>query len=263
MLRKHSSTLIIAIFSFALGVVLSRQVFPSPAAPPASEAKTSIKRQSPVSVGDTPLVASLQEENRSLREDLQRVNQSREITQDEIHAAILADRIKLLETFPQTFYITPFSEDLKVTPEMQAALGMTSDEVTQVQQLLEKARSQMDVLDARNLVISEQTSEKTSFEIKPYEEGKKIGQDLNSAINSVLGDHRGKLFLDKSTGMFDSEFSNFGSNKMTRVEILWNVNGQSQIKRSSVTSGGGSVSSSTPFRELPSRYRNLLELKEP
>jgi hypothetical protein len=259
---KICLTLIIAIFSFALGVVLSRKVSPPPVAPPASEAKTSIARPIPLG-GDTQLVASLREENQSLRGDLQKVNQLRESTQDEIRAAVIADRIKLLETFPQTFSITPFSEDLKVTPEMQAALGMTSDEVAQVQQLLAKARSQLDVLDARNLVISEQTSEKTAFEIKPYKEGKKIGQDLNASINTVLGDQRGKLFLDKSAAMFDTEFSNFGSNTTTQVEILWNVDGQNRIKRSYVSTGGGSMSSTVPFQKLPSRYQNILELKEP
>ena len=138
--------------------------------------------------------------------------------------------VRIFETYPSR--IETFSPDLKITPQVADIFAMTSSDVSQVETALADARAELELLQSRNFTITEQTSEKTTFEIKPFPEGQAIKDRLMDSITKTLGKQRSHIFLESNKKHFNDQFSEFGNYERNTFEITWGKNpGEDKIKR--------------------------------
>lgn len=197
-----------------------------------------------------------------LQEDLATERDARKSAEARASAVALDERLTFFETFPREVHLDAFRGDLTVTPEIAAALGIEQSEADALVRALRKARESVDAIEARNLRIVEQTDERTVLEIPGYPEGATVKATLEADVKEILGNRRGGIFIQKCRSPFASQFSNFGDDTLTRVEILWKENGGKGSIKQTQTGPSGTMTSSGPFVSLPARFRNLLEVTE-
>jgi len=263
--KSAALILIIALVSFALGAALSRQLFPAPGPARLPDQATVTPQRSTPPSSESQQIRLLRQENSDLRRQLQSNSIRQANTDAELRDAVIADRLRLVRDFPNDFpLVAALDVNLKVTSSPRNMLSMTPEEIALVQEEVAAAKARSAALDARHFVIIEETPEKLVFGIQPHEEGRSIGEDLTASVRRILGDTRGQIFLKGCEHLFNTEFSGFGTNPETKVEITWDPTGRAhQIKQTWTPANGNTGWSSGTFTELPARYRDLLEIKTP
>jgi hypothetical protein len=252
---------LVAIFFFAFGATFSSIFFTGIPAKSSSNQSILTTLQAKASTPEVQLLSHLQEENLRLKRKLQTAIQSQDEEAKHLQVTILEDRLRLFETYPRDIDIRTFSPELKVTPELADILGMTTTDISKVEKALSDAREQLESIESRYFTITEQTPQKTSFEIKPFTEGKLVKDDLVDSITKTLGERRAKVFLESSRRNLSSQFSDFGKDQLTKVEIIWGADpSKDRIIQTSINAGG-TYSSTSPLDTLPARYRRLINIE--
>ena len=231
MLRFFKITAV-AIFSFALGVTCFFLFFAEPSRSKLPTDPSRVSNKTADSEAHT--LSRLEEENSRLKRELQASVPLQDNEEKNLKTTILEDSLKIFvrifETYPSR--IETFSPDLKITPQVADIFAMTSSDVSQVETALAEARAELELLQSRNFTITEQTSEKTTFEIKPFPEGQAIKDRLTDSITKTLGKQRSHIFLKSNKKHFNDQFSEFGNYERNTFEITWGKNpGEDKIKR--------------------------------
>jgi hypothetical protein len=252
---------LVAIFSFAFGATMSSIFFTK--TPPKSSSDrsdlTSHRQTSPTS--ETLLLSRLQEENSKLKRELHQAATQAQDEAKSLRATILEDHLRLFESYPGDINIRTFSPELKVTPEIADILGMTTADISKVEKALSQAREKLESIESRYFTITEQTPQKTSFEIRPFTEGQSVKDDLVGSITNTLGERRAKIFLENSRQNLSAQFSDFGNDRLTKVEIFWGSDPSKDQIKQTFTNAGGTYSSTGPLDSLPARYLKLIKIE--
>jgi len=250
----------VAILFFALGATFS-SIFSTDIPSNKSLFDQSTEPQNNGAAHEAQLLLHLKEENSRLKRELQSTVKIYEKDAKYLQAAILEDHLRLFETYPRYINIRTFSPELKVSPEVADILGMTTSNISKVEKALADARLKLESIESQYFTITEQNSRKTSFEIKPFKEGQLVKSDLLDSITKTLGERRANIFLESSREILSAQFSDFGNDRLTRVEIIWGKDPSTDQIKQTFTNAEGTYSSTGPLDSLPARYRRLIKVE--
>ena len=264
----------VAIFSYALGVTFCFIFY---AEPSKSKFPTDLSRVSnKTAASEAQKLSRLQEENSRLRRELQTTVPIQDKEEKHLEATILEDNVRICERICESYpsSIETFSPDLKITPEVADIFAMTSSDISKVEKALADARAELELIQSPYLTITEQTSEKTTFEIKPFKEGQAVKDHLTDSITKTLGKERAHIFLESNKEYFNDQFSEFGNYEKNEFKITWGKDpSNDEIYRYTTTSREKILAkpgmSFTTMRgrfyqnleSLPPIYRNLIKIE--
>jgi hypothetical protein len=255
----------VAIFSYALGVTFC---FISYAVPSKSKFPTDLSRVSNKTADfEAQKLSRLEEENSRLKRELQTTVPIQDKEEKHLEATILEDNVRICERICESYpsSIETFSPDLKITPEVADIFAMTSSDISQVEKALADARAELELIQSRYLTITEQTAEKTTFEIKPFTEGQAVKDHLTESITKTLGKQRAHIFLESNKEYLNDQFPGSG-NRTTKLEIVLGEDPSKDWMQEETTLTypmGGSKTRSVPLETLPPKYRNLIKIENP
>ena len=264
MLRFFKITAV-AIFSFALGVTCFFLFFAEPSRSKLPTDPSRVSNKTADSEAHT--LSRLEEENSRLKRELQASVPLQDNEEKNLKTTILEDSLKIFvricESYPSRF--ETFSPDLKITPQVADIFAMTSSDISQVEKALADARAELELIQSRNFTITEQTSEKTTFEIKPFPEGQAIKDRLMDSITKTLGKQRAHIFLESNKEYLNDQFSGFG-NRTTKLEIFLGEDPskdwmQEETKWTGPMGVSGTISRGSRLKTLPPKYRNLIKIE--
>lgn len=183
-----------------------------------------VKKQTAASSGnDKRLIASLKEENNSLRTQL-----------DEILNWILTNfrgKYPLDEGHVGQLSFDPLTADFMLNPDVAEFLRMTPEEQAMVHDAFAYAGSVMDAIEYETMTLQMPTENKVILRVPTFpEEGIRLQDELYGALEATLGVDRFDRLLDVSEEKMMPHFQHFGNASRTVIlEVVQDYNGTPSI----------------------------------
>jgi len=168
-------------------------------------------------------LSALNEENRRLRDEnehLRDVHPSNATEQKSADVATALQRLNVLSEAQKSGLILNarvpfFTYSGKLTPKFAELFMLSPAEVDSMQQAWDKARDRIDGLALANASAQTTPDGKVVIEVKPFDGGGPVYDEMMDTFTSLLGKERIEAFLQLVGGQVGEELSQFGAELRT------------------------------------------------